>query len=121
MGRKYRKRHSAAGSIIVDSTYIGSRLTWWGALCFGLVTFILFYYIVPTWLGGKLSDNHSSTFYPALETLLGRRIYWFKWLGVACAFIFGYYSIRNYLISSASSNLERGLVGLISRILGRHI
>lgn len=120
MGRRYRRR-SAAGSIISDSAYIGSRLPWWGALAFGILTFLLFYYIAPAWLGSKLSASEGSTFYSALEAIFGRRIHWFKWLGVACALIFGYFTVRNYVVLREVTGQERGIVGIIARILGRSI
>ena len=53
MGRRYRRR-SAASSIISDTVYIGSKLPWWGALTFGLVTFLLFYFVVPACLNPSL-------------------------------------------------------------------
>jgi len=98
MGRRYRRRKSAAGSIIGDSAYIGSRLPWWGALFFGLLSFLLFYFAIPYWLEAHLLERQESMFYPALEQILGRRIHWFRWIGFTCALIGAFFGIRNYLV-----------------------
>lgn len=121
MGRTYKKRRSSKNSIIGDSAYIGSKLPWYGALFFGAVTFILFYYIVPDLLYANITTTQSSYLYPAVEVIIGNRIHWFQRAGVACALIFVYFAVRNYLTSRASSGTERSVVGLISRILGRNI
>jgi drug/metabolite transporter (DMT)-like permease len=120
MGQRYRRK-SAASSIVSDTVDMGARLPWWGALILGLVTFILFYFIVPAWLESKLAAEESNRFYPMLEVMLGRRIHWFEWIGVACGLIGLFFGIRNYLWSSPAGYDERGVVALLAKIFGRDI
>ena len=120
MGRRYRKK-SASSSILSDSAYIGSRLPWWGALFFGLISFIVFYFIIPMWLESKLHESQSSNLFPALEVILGRRMHWFQWLGLACGLIGLFFTVRNYLVSTQAGYQERSLVSIIARLLSRNI
>ncbi|GGP73967.1 hypothetical protein GCM10009347_42740 [Shewanella algicola] len=120
MGRRYRRR-SHAGQIISDSAFIGSRLPWWGALLFGLVTFVLLYFIIPSWLEAKIAADAGSRIYPALEALFGRRIHIFEWLGIVCGLIGLFFCVRNYLVIEKGSVRERGIVVMLAKLLGRHI
>jgi len=120
MARRYRRR-SAASSILNDSAYIFSRLPWWGALIFGLISFVVFYYLFPAWLESKLSHNQNSNIYPALEALIGRRIYLFHWLGIACGLLGCFFSLRNYIVKTQAGYKERGIVSFIAKMLGRNI
>ena len=118
MGRRYRRR-SAASSIISDTVYIGSKLPWWGAITFGLVTFILFYFVAPAWLESKLAAQESSRFYPMLEATFGRRIHWFEWVGIACGLVGLFFGVRNYLLPNQAGSKERGIVALLSKLFSR--
>ena len=113
MGRRYRRR-SHASQIISDSAFIGSRLPWWGALLFGLVTFLLFYFIVPSWLESKIASGEGSVIYPAIEALFG-------WLGIVCGLIGLFFCVRNYLLIEQGNVRERGVVVILVKLLGRHI
>ncbi|BFM19417.1 hypothetical protein R50076_04660 [Gilvimarinus japonicus] len=118
MGRRYRRGRSR-NSIVSDSVFIGSRLPWWGAVLFGAVTFVMFYFIAPAWFESKLLAQETSRFYPMLEAVFGRRIHWFKWLGVACGLIGLFFGIRNYFVSSRAGHSERGIVSLLSKLFGK--
>lgn len=118
MGRRYRRR-SHANQIISDSVFIGSRLPWWGALLFGLVTFVLFYFIIPSWLEAKIAADANSSIYPALKALFGRRMHLFEWLGIVCGLIGLFFCVRNYLVMGQANSKERGIVGMLTKLLGR--
>jgi len=119
-GKRYRRR-SHASQIISDSAFIGSRLPWWGALLFGLVTFLLFYFIVPSWLESKIASGEGSVIYPAIEALFGRRMHLFEWLGIVCGLIGLFFCVRNYLVIEQGSVRERGIVVMLAKLLGRNI
>lgn len=121
MGRRRYRKKSAAGSIISDTASIGSKLSWWGALLFGLFTFILFYFIVPSWLEASLISKSENMFYPALEAIFGRRIHWFQWIGIACGFVGIYFGFRNYYLFDQAGHEERGIVVILARIFGRNL
>lgn len=120
MGRRYRRR-SSAGSIISDTAYIGSKLPWWGALLFGIFSFLIFYFIVPAWLESKLAAQSESTFYPMLEAIFSRRIHWFEWIGIACGLLGVFFGIRNYLWLAQAGYQERGIIAHLARLFGRDL
>jgi hypothetical protein len=120
MGRRYRKKNSAS-SIISDTAYIGSKLPWWGALLFGAFSFILFYFIVPAWLESRLASQSGSAFLPMLEAILGRRIHWFEWVGIACGLVGVFFGIRNFFWLAHAGSHERGIVAFFARMFGRDL
>ena len=120
MTRRYRKK-SSASSIISDTAYIGSKLPWWGALLFGLITFVAFYWIIPGWLETKLQANSGNPMFPAIEAIYGRRLHWFQWVGIACGLVGLFFTIRNYFVSIQAGHPERGIVGFLAKIFGRGI
>lgn len=122
MAKRYRRRRkSAASSIIGDTVFIGSKLSWKGALILGVLSFIAFYFVVPEFLQAKLNDNANNSMYPMLEVLYGRRVHWFQWVGIACGLVGVFFSVRNYCYQSPAGYRERGIVALMARILGRNI
>ncbi|MCP8687735.1 hypothetical protein [Marinobacterium sedimentorum] len=120
MGRRYRRKNSAA-SIVSDTVYIGSRLPWWGALLLGGITFLTFYFLLPHWLGAKLSSQSGSRMYPFLEVIFGRRIHWLEWIGIACGLIGLFFGVRNYYWSSQAGYRERGIIAFLAKIFGRDL
>lgn len=121
MGRKYRRRKSTASSIIGDIVHIGSKLPWCGALIFGILSFSIFYFAVPYWLEIKLSESSGSVLYPAFETIFGRRIHWFQWLGIACGLVCLYFTVRNYIFHHQAGYQERGVVAFLVKLVSRKI
>lgn len=118
MTRRYRRK-SSGSNIISDTAFIGSRSPWWGALLFGIVTFVALYFVVSSWLASKLAENEGSFFYQVLEQLMGRRIHWFQWVGIATGLIGLFYAVRNYLVANRADYKERHLVSLLARMIGR--
>lgn len=120
MGRRYRKR-SSASLIVSDTAYIGSKLPWWGALIFGVISFVLFYYLIPAWFEAHLVSQSQNAFHPILEAIFGRRIHWSRWIGVACGLIGVFFGVRNYFFLNHAGYHERGIVGFFAKILGRDL
>lgn len=120
MGRRYRRR-SSPNEIISDTVFIGSRLPWWGALLFGILTFVIFYFIIPAWLDSKLASQPDNIFHPMLEAVFGRRIHWSERIGIACGLVGLFFCIRNYILLSRAGYQERGLVGILARMFGRDL
>lgn len=120
MARRYYRRKSKT-SIISDTVYIGARLPWWGALVFGAVLFILFYFAIPAWIESKILVHSNSPLLFALAEVMSRRMHWFQYLGIACGLVCAFFAIRNFLIAKSPSYTERGIIGLIARFLGREI
>ncbi|WP_434939406.1 hypothetical protein ACRWQN_00435 [Shewanella sp. HL-SH8] len=120
MGRRYRSGSSGA-QIIRDSVYISARLPWWGAIGFGAVLFVLFYFGIPAYLESKIAETNGSMVTQVFESLFLRRIHWFEWIGVACALIGAFFGIRNYLTHGCTSNREQGIVGFLSKLISRSI
>lgn len=117
--RYYRK--SATGSIISDTAFITSRLSWWGSLLFGLFSFIIFYFIVPSWLEAKMAEQSNNMFIPMLKAVFEKRIHWFEWLGIVCGLISIIFSLRSLIMTNEASSRERGIISMLARLIGRHI
>lgn len=117
MGRRYRKRTS----IISDAVVIGARLPWWGALIFGALLCLLFYFIIPGWLETKIASESHNMFYPLIEATFVRRIHWFKWIGITCGLIGIFFGVRNYTLGNSAGYYERRIVGFFARMFGRDL
>lgn len=120
MGRRYRRR-SNASQIISDSVVIGSRLPWYGALLFGLISFLIFYYVVPDWLESRINAAQGAIIYPALEVMYGRGIRLFHYLGIATGAIGLFFTVCNYFILSSTNRSENHIVALLARLIGRQL
>ncbi|HHF0549867.1 TPA: hypothetical protein ACPHT3_004524 [Vibrio alginolyticus] len=120
MGRRYRRR-SNGSAIVSNSVYIAARLPWWAAICFGFISFLIFYFGFPAFLESKASEMSASAFSQAFESIFMRRIHWFEWLGIACGLIGVFFGFRNYAISSHAGYEERGLITFLAKIISRNI
>ena len=120
MNSRY-KRKSKASSILGDAAEISSKIPWWAALLFGAFGFALFAIVVPNVLLAQLESSQDGNAYLVLETIIGRRIHWFGWLGIACGLVGIYYGVRNYYFGSSAGKDENKLVSLLARILGKRI
>ncbi|WP_345847682.1 hypothetical protein [Shewanella algae] len=119
MGRRYRHR-SNASQIIFDSVIINSRLPWVYALLFGLISFLIFYYVVPHWLESRLAAGAGSNVYPALEAIYGKAIKTFHYIGIATCAVGLFFSIHNYFMGAVERR-QRGVVAFIARLVGRQL
>lgn len=121
MNRRHYRKRTVAGSIISDTVSIGSKLPWWGALLFGMCTFLIFYFILPSWLELKLQSQSNNSFYPMLEIIFERRIHWIKWVGIACGLVGLYFGFRNYYFYNKTGYQERGIIAIMRRLLSRKL
>ncbi|WP_129980009.1 hypothetical protein [Shewanella algae] len=119
MGRRYRRRNNTS-QIISDSVAIGSRLPWYGALFFGLISFLIFYYVVPHWLESRLVTAQGTASYPAVEMMYGRGIRLFHYLGIATGAVGLFFSVRNYFCMVSLERRQRGIVALLAKMFGRY-
>ena len=119
--RRYRKKRSAAGQVLSDTSYIANRLTRKGCVVFGLLSFSLFYFLIPMWLNRQLNSLQGNMFRPLVEAVFARRIHWVQWLGIALGLICTYFAIRNYFTSERIGNYGEKNVSLLSRILARFL
>lgn len=95
MGRRYRRR-SHTSQIISDSIVIGSRLPWYGALLFGFISYLIFYYAFPYWFFPIHLEEAGSHVPVGAEALNARGVRLCHYLGVATGAIGLFFSIRNY-------------------------
>lgn len=117
--RRYRRKRSVAGEILSDTSYIANRLSWKGAAVFGVVLFVIFYWLMPAWVHHQIETAHSTNSRMMLEALFARRIHWFQWVGIALGLICGFFAVRNYFASQKLSRYGEGNVSFISRLLAR--
>jgi hypothetical protein len=120
MARRYYRRKSKT-SIISDTVYIGARLPWWGALSFGVLVFITFYFVIPAWVESKILVHGDSPMLFALAEVMIKRTHWSQYVGIACGLVGVFFAIRNFFIAKSAGYPERGIIGLIARLLGREI
>lgn len=120
MARRYSRRKSKT-SIISDTVYIGARLPWWGALVFGAVLFVLFYFAIPALIESKILVHGDSPLLFAVAEVMNRRLHWSQYVGIVCGLVSAFFAIRNFFIAKSASYPERGIIGLIARLLGREM
>lgn len=119
--RRYRRKRSRSGGVLSDTTHIANRLSWKGAVLFGLVLFVMFYWLLPAWMNHLLESRRSSMFFPAVEAIFTRRIHWLQWLGIAFALICGFFAVSNYLSAGRLSPKGERHVSFFSRLLARFL
>lgn len=115
--RRYRR--SPSSQIVGDAAFIANRLPWWGAALVGVVSFVLFYWLVPLWLRGHIEAMGESVTRPAVEAIVGRRIHLFQYLAIAIALVCGFFAIRNYLHPFRLRGRSESNAGFFSRVLAR--
>lgn len=122
MGRRYRRRRSnSIASIVADVVHIASRLPWWGALLTGIASYILVAIVLGGYIEGHIASQEGSKFYALTEARFGRLVHVCNWVGIAC-FIAGlFFAVRNYFVSSYARNNEKGIVAIISKLIGRSL
>ncbi len=94
-------------------------MSWKVSLLIGALFFVVFFWVVPAWLGARLEATESPRLRPALEALVGRRLHWFKWLAVGIALTFGYFAARNYFRLARHTRTGEQNSGLIAKLLAR--
>lgn len=122
MGRRYRKRRrNNLGAVVADVIRVASRLPWWGALLCGFMAYLAIYVGLGGYLESQLAAQEGSLFYPVLEVRFGRLIRATSWVGHACLVVGVFFAIRNYFFGANAQRTEKGIVGIVARILGRSI
>jgi len=117
--RQYRRKSNT--SIISDTVFIGARLPWWGALVFGALLFVIFYFVIPAWIESKILVHGDNPLLFAVSEVMSRRMHWFQYVGIVCGLVGVFFAIRNFLTAKFPSYTERGIIGFIARLLGREI
>lgn len=120
MGRRYRRRNNL-GSVVTDVVRLASRLPWWGALLVSLFAYLAIYIGLGGYLEGQLAAQEGSHFYPIIEARYGRLIRLTSWVGHACLMVGAFFAIRNHFFGANAQRTEKGIVGVVARILGRSI
>lgn len=114
-----RRRRSTSSGALSDASYIANRLPWQGAVALGSVSFVVFYWLIPAWITHQIGSIRTEAARPAVEAMLGRRIHWVQWLGIAFALICAFYAVRNYLTTQRLGRFGEQNVSLLGRLLAR--
>jgi drug/metabolite transporter (DMT)-like permease len=120
MARRYRRR-STSGGVVSDTVAIANKLPWWGAALFGLVLFIVFYWLLPMWMQSKLDERQASMFRPVLEAVFGRRMHWSQWLGITLGSIGLFFAVWKYYARRGLEKRNLWGVGWLARLIARFI
>ncbi len=117
--RRYRRKRSRASEALADTAYIANRLSWKAAAIFGVVAFVVFYWVLPAWITHQLSSLQNNMLRPMLETVFARRVHLVQWLGIAFALICAFFAIRNYLACQRLDAYGERKVSFFSRLVAR--
>lgn len=120
MARRYRRR-SAASGVVRDTVEVANALPWWGAAILGLMLFILFYWVLPFWLQSKLDELQGNMIKPMVEALLGRRMHWLQWIGIALGLVGLFFAVRNYFVVCSMDRRDLWGVGWLARLFARFL
>jgi cytosine/uracil/thiamine/allantoin permease len=108
-------------SVVGDVVHIASRLSWWGALLTGILSYILIAIVLGGYIEGHIAAQTGSKFHALTEARFGRLVHVCNWVGIAC-FIAGlFFAVRNYFISKQARSSEKGIVTILSKLIGRSI
>lgn len=102
--RRYRRKYSMAGEALADTAFIANRLSWKGATIFGVVQFLVFYWLLPVWINHQLDSLQDNMFRPMVEAVFARRVHWFQWLAIALALVCTFFAVRNYYVSAVMAS-----------------
>jgi len=119
--RRYRRKRSIASEVLSDTSYIANRLSWKGCIIFGILSFVLFYFLIPMWLEQELNSLQDNMFRPVAEVLFARRIHWVQWIGIALGLICTFFAIRNYFSLQLVGRAGERNVSFFSRILAKFL
>lgn len=117
--RRNRYQQSRAAQTVGDVAYIANRLTWKGAIAFGVALFVLFYWIIPAALHYYLGTARTGTIKPIIDSVFARRIHWFEWVGIALGLVCAFFAVHHYLADRRLSRAGERSAGFWSRILAR--
>ena len=112
--RRFRRRKS---SVVSDVIAICEKLPWKLSLLFTVVTFSLFYFVLPMYFE-NLADPERSRF---AWVVIERRLHWFKIIGVCLALVGLYFTFRRFLFRNKAGKLEKLVVKSVSKSVGRDI
>lgn len=122
MGRRYRRRNgNNIVSVVSDVVHIASVLPWWGALLTGFASYFLVAIVLGGYIEAHIASQVNSKFFALTEARFGRLVYVCNWVGIACVVAGVFFAFRNYFVSKYASSNEKGLVSILSKIIGRSI
>ena len=119
MAYRRRRRKSESGQLVADVTYIANRLSWKGALIFGFLLFLLFYWLLPSWIISLSNDLNGNTFKPIVDTIFSKRIHWLEWIGISLGLISVFISAYKYTRNDNPNRTIQSNVGFFSRLLAK--
>ena len=68
-----------------------------------------------------MASQAGSKFFAFTEARYARLVHVCNWVGIAC-FIAGlFFAVRNYFVSSYARNNEKGIIAIISKLIGRSL
>lgn len=117
--RRYRRKPSSASQVVGDVAQVANRRSWREVLLLGAVLFVLFYWIIPALLHHWLGTLRQGTIKPIIDVLLGRRIHWFEWVGIALGSVCVFFALRNYIAGHRLSRTGEQAAGFWGRLLAR--
>lgn len=83
--------------------------------------FILLYFLIPGWLESRISEQSGNQHYLFIEALVGRRIHFFKWVGIACGIVGLYFGIRRLCLVTTPGQKEKSIIAILARLISRRI
>jgi hypothetical protein len=94
-------------------------MPWQLVVVFGVVFFVLCYWVVPYALAEIASSTKLPIVRAGMEALAVRRAHWFRYVAIGGALICTYYAIRNFVGARRHTWVGESNSSLIARILAR--
>lgn len=89
---RYRRNNSA--EIIYDSIAITKKLHWKMAVVFGLVGFVVLYFIVPLMLPEPIAQTEA--YQPLMDKIASKGQWFSEKLGIAVLIVFWFFALVNF-------------------------
>ena len=120
LSRRYKRRPWAASSV-GDAVYIANRLSWRGAVLWGLFFFAAFYWLIPWWIAHLSESLEGNRFQSAVVLALSRRIHYSEWVGIASLVASCTVAAWKLFSGKALSRDGERHVSVWSRLVGRRL
>jgi len=117
--RAYRRRASIESQLVRDTTRGAALLNSLACLLLGVTLFLLFYWILPSWLQGRLQQQYDNPYQPLLQGFFARRERLLELAGIASLIGCLVLAVWKHLTRRAMPSQGQQATDLLSRLLAK--
>lgn len=107
--------------MVFDIAEIASKLSWWGALLTGVISYLVIAIFLAGYLESNLATQEGNMFFPAISFRLEWLVRGCHWVGNACLIVGIFFAIRNSVVTSRVYRTEKSIVSILAKFIGRGI